>query len=96
MKRRSFLLGLTSALAAPAVVHADSLMKLATLRQSIEMIEPAYNWKSRFIGVALTSAMKGEVATVLLSSSIEDAQRQMAKWTAKKHIFTGDLVVKAT
>lgn len=33
--RRSFLLGLGAALAAPAVVRADSLMKIAMLRQSL-------------------------------------------------------------
>lgn len=32
MKRRGFLIGIAGALAAPAIVRAESLMKLATLR----------------------------------------------------------------
>lgn len=33
--RRAFILGLTSALAAPAVVRAESLMHIAVLRSSV-------------------------------------------------------------
>ena len=33
--RRSFLLGIGAALAAPAVVRAESLMKIAVLRESV-------------------------------------------------------------
>lgn len=39
MKRRSFLLGLTGALAAPAVVRASSLMKIARLREEIPWVD---------------------------------------------------------
>jgi hypothetical protein len=33
--RRSFLIGIGAALAAPAIVRADSLMKIAVLRKSL-------------------------------------------------------------
>lgn len=35
--RRAFLLGLGSALAAPAVVKAESLMRIAALRESVNL-----------------------------------------------------------
>lgn len=46
MKRRAFITGIASLLAAPAIVRADSLMKIAALRESVfgasvlEAIEP--------------------------------------------------------
>lgn len=52
MHRRSFLLGATAALAAPAVVKAESLMRIAQLR--------------RFIGVGVVTGIDDDGVSVLL------------------------------
>lgn len=43
MNRRSLLLGLGAALAAPAIVKAESLMKIAALREDIVVEEIKYD-----------------------------------------------------
>lgn len=42
MNRRSLLLGLGSALAAPAIVKAENLMKIAALREDIVVMPGVY------------------------------------------------------
>ena len=41
MNRRSLLIGIGSALAAPAIVKAENLMKIAAVRQSVWAGDPA-------------------------------------------------------
>lgn len=65
MKRRSLLLGLGVVLASPAIVRAESLMRVASLRRSV--IAPSM-YAGHIIGIALNSAAPGEPVQVMLTS----------------------------
>lgn len=75
MKRRSLLLGLGAALAAPAVVKAENLMRVASLRQSLvfndTVIVPPGVYSGKVIGVALTGGGPGELITVALDMGFQ-------------------------
>ena len=57
--RRHFLFGLTATLASPAIVKAENLMKIATLRSSIELDSVLFNSIRRYYPILVAQEIIG-------------------------------------
>lgn len=59
MDRRSVLVGIVAALAAPAIVKADSLMKIASVRRIVELPQLVVPVRSGFTEAELQAVAEG-------------------------------------
>jgi hypothetical protein len=71
--RRSFLLGLGTALAAPAIVRAESLMQIAVLRESVDPLTLTGTYQRL---IHMPPAYRGSLLTVeAFEQAVEEAMR---------------------
>lgn len=93
MKRRSLLLGLGAALAAPAIVRAESIMRVASLRQTTLAFDLATgapsDYFAQIIGIALEKGGPGEVIRVMLSSEFGNGIVKMSN--TLERVYPGDV-----
>lgn len=92
--RRGFLLGLGAALAAPAVVRAENIMRVAVLRKSASLPWQADAFAKsplgHFVGIALGNAKAGDIAEVMLNGMLGGYTD--AKMFAGADVRNGDLL----
>jgi len=88
--RRGFILGAAAVLAAPAIVRADSLMKLAVIRRKTSPVAK-YIPDGFFFGTALESVSSGAPVRVALFSG-EWAQGGIVVMAAGLDVMAGQQV----
>lgn len=93
MQRRNFLLGLTGALAAPAIVRAESLMKIASLRRQFTQMELDQVMLDLGNGAGMEYNPAWGLATHWTRIYFDkDTQRVVQEVVPREHVYNHELV----
>lgn len=86
MDRRALLLGMGAALAAPAIVKAESLMKIAAVRSAASAPRPP---QGAIIGLSMNSAPAGSMVNVAM---FPGGPHQLVTVRLRARVFAGQVV----